>query len=409
MIEVTMEQWEYDVLSCKIMFSDETIDIDKDKVGDILIEADFDNDYFPVFSLTLQMNDETYNRMIKEKTSAKIRLKLSKHTVNETDGETGVEQTVFNKLFTYVMEEDTPDLTVSSKELVDTESDDSSSVMSEFNQYTFFLYSYDDLKKSAIAVNDVITSGSMNTAVAYVLSIAGYEKLLLEKSDNTKTYSEILIPPLTVQGALLYLQEYYGIFKTGMTYFHGLDKTYVIAQSEKCNVFAKNEYKKTVINVLKSVNSASLETGTYTDTEKKTYFINALPQAIEIQNLSLVRNLTDGNVIVATNPFTGKTTTVKPKTKQIDEGSKRFMMDKSLSGYTVSTEKYEISENSYQITLQTSKFDITAFTPNKVFQFAFEDKSINKTYGGNYRLISYVVQIKDSTVVGTFIFRKKPA
>ena len=407
MAEVAMEQWEYDVLSCKIMLSDETIDIEVDKVDNILIEADFDNDYFPIFSVSIQMNDDVYNRMIKEKTSAKIRLKLSKHTIDETDNSTGTDQTVFNKLFTYVMDDDTPDLEDSSKEAVNTSTVDSTDDMSELNERTFFLYSYSDLKKSAIAINDIITKGNINTAVAYVLSKAGYDNLLFEKSSNAKTYSEILIPPLTVQGALLYLQEYYGIYKTGMTYFHGLDRIYVISQSEKCNVFAKNEFKKTVINVLKSTTTSSLETGTYSDSDKKTYFVNALPQAIDVRNLSLVNNLTTGNVIVATNPFTGKTTTVKPKSKQIDKGSKRFMTDKSLSGYTVSAEKFEVAENSYQITLQTGKFDISAFTPNKAFQFIFEDKGINKIYGGNYRLISYAMNISDN--IGTFIFRKKPA
>lgn len=404
-----MDQWEYDVLSCKIMFSDETIDIDKDKVRDINIEADFDNDNFPVFSVSMQINDDIYNKMVKEKTNAKIRLKLSKHTIDETEDDViGIEQIVFNKLFTYVMDNDTPDLDASNKDIINNETEDDTSIMSEFNEHTFFLYSYDDLKKSARAVNDIITRGSVNTAVAYILSIADYDKLLLEKSSNTNTYSEILIPPLTVQGALLYLQEYYGIYKTGITYFHGLDRTYVISRSEKCNVFAKNEYKKTVINVQKSSNSSSLETGTYSDAKKKTYFVNALPDAIDITNLSLVSNLTTGNTIVATNPFTGKTTTVKPETKQIDEGSKRFMSDKSLTGFTVSAEKFEVGENSYQITLQTSKFDIAAFTPNKTFQFIFEDKSINKTYGGNYRLVSYSMKISDP-ITGIFIFRKKPA
>lgn len=397
-----LDQWEYKIASCVIMYKDEQVEIANDECLSLKIERDYDNDHFPLMELTMRLSQDEYRKMVKNKLTTKIRLKLTYYLISE-DRTTGSVQTQFNKLFYYVMDEDDP---FTSEALLDeATAEDVTDAQQQGEQFSFYIYPYKEVLGSKTAVNKVLRSVNVNTALAWILSKVGYEHLLWEKADNTTVYPELLIPPLTAESAIEYIQSHFGVYKNGMTYFHDIDRTYLMAKRPKCKVFSKKDYKRTIVTVMETTGAETFENGSIADPDVKEYTINAQFDSVKVDNQTISNDLINGNISVVTNPFTGKTKTVKPKTKQIGKGTRKFFNDYSRAGYGATQEKFALNESTHVLSFSASSFEMNVFKPNMEFQVRFENKALNKKYGGSYRLVYSNILITTNSISGDFVLK----
>lgn len=405
----SMVSFKYKLAATTILYNDGTkTEIDSARVKSILIEKDFDNAIFPIIRIQLSLNVEDNTRIIQEKMTTKIRLKLQKYTWSNNDQSRGVAKTLFNETFVYIVADGTPNMNKDSIERSQKSTGDSVSMDSSGSMTTLYLYKYDDLISTKQAINVVFSKTNMNDALGYILTEAGYKKVLMQPCDNSEVYSDVLIPPLTSQGAIIYLNSEYGTYKNGTILFCDVDRTYLMGKEYECKVYEEGEFKKTSFSIKKSSDSENLQTGTYIDAENKTYYINISPNSIFISNASIANDQLMGNDIVMTDPILNEVTEIKAKTIQHGKASKAFF---SGSGYSVSMSKTMLGELTYSVQAKISNFDIDAITPNKKFMFTYSDKEINKEYGGEHRLtkctFAFAASGDEFDIDGILEFRKK--
>ncbi|WP_171567710.1 hypothetical protein, partial [Brevibacillus sp. MCWH] len=197
-------------------------------------EKDYENDYFPVIRLDLSLTTELYHEIIENKLDVKFRLRFQKLVVDEND-KVLFKKDVFNSIFTAFIDESTPFL--SKKEYEEAKK---TTVLDEKGQHnaalsgndvTFYLFNESDLLNSKKIISTVISSANMTQTLAYLLSSSGINKVLMVPLDNSSSYSQIIIPPLTTLGNLIYLDNQYGFYKTGSLIFFDTDCLYILDRS----------------------------------------------------------------------------------------------------------------------------------------------------------------------------------
>lgn len=414
-LPTNMRFYHYRVESLDIIFPSEGkhYPIEKGFINSIMIERDYENDFFPVIRLDLSLSTAFYHKIIANKLDVKFRMRLQKY-IYDDQRNLKVKKDVFNTIFSSFIDEATPFLDKKEYEEANKVSlldkDGQSNITLGGNDITFYLFKESDLLNSKKIINTVISSANMTQTVTYLLSKSGLTSVLMVPLDNTNKYSEIILPPLTVLGNLIYLDNQYGFYKNGTLIFFDIDCLYIIDRSGKCKAFRKGEYKKTILTVRHTINPVSLSPGSYDDAEKKTFYINIDPRNVAISNVAVIKDQTDGNNRLIINPAGGNTVDIKAKTVQRGGGTYKVLYNKYNNSFINSSEKIKAESDNRVINVTMADIDIDAFTPNKEFTFTFEDPSINKEIGGNYRLVnSNFIFVKNGDhfkLNGTATFKK---
>jgi hypothetical protein len=392
-LPTSMRFYHYKVESLDIIFPSEGkhYPIEKGFIKSIMVERDYENDFFPVIRLDLSLDTAFYHKIIANKLDVKFRMRVQKY-IYDTNNTLKVKKDVFNTIFSSFIDEGTPFLDKKEYEeankvaLLDKNGQNNTTIGG--NDITFYLFKESDLINSKKIINTVITSANMTQTLTYLLSKSGLTGVLMVPLDNKNKYSEIIIPPLTVLGNLIYLDNQYGYYKNGTLIFFDIDCIYIIDRSGKCKAFRKGEYKKTVITVRNTINPHSLSPGSYDDSEKKTIYVNVDPRNVAVSNVAVIKDQTDGNNRLIINPAAGFTVNIKAKTVQRGAGTYKVLYNKYNNSFVNSSEQIKVESDNRVVNVTMSDIDIDAFTPNKEFTFVFEDSVINKQMGGNYRLVS---------------------
>lgn len=409
-IPLNMRFYKYRIEAFDILLGSETIKVEPSHINSILIEKDFDNDYFPVFRVATMLDTTVYKRIVANKLTVRFRFRMQKY-IYDSNNDLTVKKDVFNSLFCIFLDDNTPFLDESTreqtKEAIDVDKTPQS-IGSE--EQVFYLFKEKDIMSTQTITNAVLSGVTMTDAVVYSLASRGISNVLMSPLDNKAQYDEVLLPPYTLFGAMQYLEAAYGFYQRGVMLFFDIDRIYFIKQYSLCTAWAPQEYKKTIFNIKKTINPDNLSPGSYENTEEKNYFINVIPTDITMSNPSVINDLTDGNKLIIVTPSTGKIVKVNPDTVQVGNGSYKVLVDKFNSQFAIETERYKRDETGSILQLNIGDFDIDAFSPNKEFMFTFEDANINKNYGGPYRISQasfiFTKQGDDFTISGQHIFKR---
>ena len=414
-LPTSMRFYHYKVESLDIIFPSEgkQYPIEKGLIKSIMVERDYENDFFPVIRLDLSLNTAFYHKIIANKLDVKFRMRLQKY-IYDTNNNPKVKKDVFNTIFSSFIDEGTPFLDKKEYEEANKvavlDKDGQIPTTIGGNDITFYLFKESNLLNSKKIINTVLSSANMTQTLTFLLSKAGISDVLMVPLDNKNNYNEIILPPLTVLGNMIYLDNQYGFYKDGTLIFFDIDCVYIIDKSGKCKAFRKGEYKKTVITVRDTINPQSLMPGSYDDTEKKIIYVNIDPRDVAISNMTVIKDQIDGNNRLLINPASGATAVIKPKTVQRGEGTYKVLYKKYNNPFINSSEQKRVESDNRVINVTMSDIDIDAFTPNKEFTFTFEDIVINKQMGGNYRLVnSNFIFVKNGDYFklnGTATFKK---
>lgn len=353
----------------------------------MFIEKDYDNDMFPVFGVGIDLNFIRYYDIVENKSTVKFRVKLDRYEYDNTADEDQVKyrENVFDSLFGIYIDDDSAFL---NKDMYNEAT--SSLAMSEnetLQTYEFYLFIEEDLAASKTIINSVIGNCTMTDGAAYLLSQSGSKRVLMSPMDNIQRYSEVLLPPLPTWKNILYLEEQYGFYKYGTLYFYDHDRTYFIDRGPDCTAWANGEIKNVTMTCLKSTKNDVLLPGTYINKAENTYELKIFMNLITMKSHSIQEDQITATDVTVINPKDGNIVEIHP---DIDAriGNKTFVVNNYNNPYLNNMIEYNKYQNDHILDAQLFDIDVCCLSPNKRFNFAFEDKSVHAVHGGVYRLSS---------------------
>jgi len=385
------------------------VKVDPSHITSMSIEKDFDNNFFPVFKVSVSLNPKVYHSVLDNKLKVKFRIRLQKYVFKQ-DSTFDFKEDIVNDLFCIYIDEDTPFMDEKNYD----EIRKSDIVMSDYtSEYVLYLFKEKDINDTKLIVNKVLKKANMTNTLAYLLGSNGFKNILMAPLDNAVEYDEVLLQPITLLGNLEYLEQQFGFYNEGATIFFDLDYIYIVPRRNACKVWKTNDYKQTVFNLKESGSVAGLGPGCYDDKDGKKFYINVTPNNYTTSNQSVLADHMDGNSMMVINPITASVDKIKSDATQRGDGTYKILINKYNNKLSNSSEKSNINEASSIVSVNFSDFDISAISPNKEFLFIFENKKINTIFGGLYRMsrqyIEFVKQGNEYQIVGNCQLKKPPS
>lgn len=363
------------------------IKINNANINSIMIEKDFDNNFFPIFCMNVFFETDIYYNIMKYRTSVKFKVKLEKyiHPIEET--ETSVfkyREVVFNDIFVSFIKDNEPNI---HKDLLNkTERSDDGNVPYTGTEFDLFLFKESDMKNSKTMVNTVIQKGTMTDTLTFLLSKSGVKKVLMAPLDNIDSYEEIMLLPVPVIQNITYLEKQYGFYKNGSILFYDLDNTYLIPKTSHAAAYKTGEYTTTILTYYKSDSSIGSAPGSYKDRTNRTNIIHINKDNIFFHSSGLVDEQLTGANISFVDTTNDELTTVHPDVENRNSKNTKVYVNNFSNKYLPSIMENHKNEEDNVISALIYDFDIDALTPNKKFVLSFQDTEIQKKYGGNYRI-----------------------
>ena len=405
--ELKVNMYRYILSDFDILFPNKTVKVEPRFISSISIKKRFDENVFPIFKVSVNLKTRVYYELIKRKDEVKFRVRLQKFYRNLYE-EDSIKKDEINDVFISFIEEDTPffDEKLFDKKVEVEGEENTPENMS--NNIDLFLFKENDINATSKVLNTVLTSANMTSAVSYVLSEAGFKKMLISPFHNSAFYKELVIIPATALGIIKHLENQYGLYNSKAILFMDIDRGYLINKSKNCIVYEKAEIKETHITIKEPSDDKNYSSSCKEDLVDKKYYINLCDRQISIKNLSISNDPIEGNNSIFVNRTGGSK--VRPGSFQRGSGTYKVRMNITDNKYLEKVEEYEQSENNVVLTINIEDFDIKAFRPNKQFTFKFENPKISSNYSGNYRLIGIDIflnkQGEEFFISGKAVFKK---
>ena len=218
-------------------------EIPQNNIKTIIINKEFDRLTMPTITMTLEMDRELADEVIKNKKTATMFLKMNK--IQTSNVSNAVEETYFYDEFTYLIEEDF-DKTKPFRYIDPDKKDQKSTEADKYRPIRLGLISKtcSDLARKP---NNLVTyNSSMQDVVIKLLNIS--KPLLIEPFEYTDPVPQCVIPPKeTLTKVLEYLNNIKVFYSTGYRFFMDLDVMYLVSKSGK--YIPKQNEKTGVVNI----------------------------------------------------------------------------------------------------------------------------------------------------------------
>lgn len=401
----TFRAFKYAVDILTVIINDKIYELDPNFITFLSLEKDFDEDAFPVLQMEFSLNDSLYYEIIKNKENVQFKIRIMKYLYDENNKLRSRTQLI-NDVFISFIEEETPEIDKKIKSEVSDES-----LLIANKSLRLFLFKKLDLVNSKNYINGVFKNVTMTELLSYILSTSGIKKVLLSPLHNVHRYDEIRIPPLTVLDTLDYLENVYdGFYNNGSTKFFDYDCMYFIDRGRRNNVYRNDEHTETIITILQPTSIVSNASGCYIDNINRKTYINVSPTAFTPFSNSIVNEHVNGNNAIIISPSTGKVTKIEPPVREMTGNVYKLIVDRYNNKRAISNYTMMLEENDSVINVSTQDVDISALSPNKQFKIIFEDVSLNKNLGGEYRIsrlgFIFKKEASEFSVMGDIKFKK---
>ena len=400
-----IKQWRYKITKLTLKWSGSgNVEIEPYKVKMVQIIEDYENNVFPIVRLSVVLEPSMYYKILKQKKEVSVTFKMvkfykkSKRSAYEAEGSEHGFSEYISDVFRLVMNDDTADLLNAQKQANNKNDykrsirDDINDLQQSDNTVEFYMFKSSSLDASKAQTANAILKNCKSIAdpIAYLFSsrkeFAG--KVLMAPPDNRpKELPElILIPPLSTLKAFLYLDTYYGIYKTGSMIYFGLEYIYIIPYSSKsCSAYKNGETQQIQIVVPKTDDVKDVTIlGEISGSDSK-YRVIADYRSVDIQNMSIPNNYIEANDAQVVDAYTGETSNYHSGAEANDSGNfTRLLENKTENPFIGSTYTAQSSSNSIVVKCILQDIDSRYITPNKRYTFHFEDSKFVEKYKGDY-------------------------
>lgn len=392
------QKYKYIVKNLKILLPDGKgeIELHTSKLIQIDLEENFEENFFPLFKITMSLDTDSYYKLLENKNKAQFYIRINKAFTGEDESsELSLEKAFINDTYDIIFDENTGDMQLALKN--EGNKDDytkareattnSLSAVSD-NMCTFYLFK-SNIGGTKTNVNKVFSTINVSDAVAYLMSEAKIDNVLMAQPDNNTVYKEFLIPPQSVLKNLQFIDTYYGIYRDGTIMYFGLDYTYIIPYNGKCLAYAPNETTDTSIIIPKSFDSDyGGKVGSFSKlSEPSKNYIIADYKTININNQSISDNYIKGNSIFVIDSYDeDDDEELESEAETKTENFTKMFKNNTENQFMASMYTAQTNANSDVITVRLFDFDLSALTPNKSIKVIFEDTEYTSRYNGQYIL-----------------------
>lgn len=369
----------------------DSINIGNERVKEIEIIEDFEKNVFPIFRLEMIVESSVYKKIIKNKNDISVTLVVNKYFSAIDSNNKHHRQRFLEDRLQLVMNDNIEDLMYTQKLQANIgnmkygirdDEHDLQMVDNTIELYLFKSASLDGTKSSN--TNVIMKEATVTDAMAYLASSAGLQNILMSPPDNTEKYEILLIPPLSILKAFLYIDIYYGLYETGSLIYFGIDRTYIIKYTGGPTAYGEDEEPTLVITIPRTDNSFKSSTlGQVGDSSYLGDF-----HTIDIANDSIANNYISGNGSQFVDSYTGDVYYSTGNAFNKNTSYLRLLENKTENEYLNTMYTKQSESNSIVVTVNLQDIDISKFTPNKMYKLSFEDTSIAGQYAGNFFLSS---------------------
>jgi len=295
---------------------------------------------------------------------------------------------------------------------VDEENPQSNIPKFKITLYTF-VYKHLEINKLPLALT--LNNSTILDAIMALCTKHGVDSLLISPPENTKSYSQILIPPLNFTNSMYYLQEVYGIYKHGLNLFFDFNYSYILRKDFLDKLpqidLEPYDYEKVIFDIYpynmetRFVNNNS----TYIDNDNKSIsilcknnfsFNNSeitMKEAGEVfklvsngpQDESYNHHEILDNFESLSNPGNIVKTNETPK--------EIIKWKKYNNDFTITELQFKLKELMFNVSSILVDQDVEVYVPNKRFELIFKDDPNIKKYNGTYRLNNFIYKFKGTS------------
>ena len=376
------------------------IDMVPGSVAMLVIDKNYDDFLYPLFSITMSVNPviREFIAMRKNDITFRIRLQCDIYDTHSGKVEPDSSEDVFNTIFIPIIDDNVPfynaklyNETVEQLRLI-SQNGGSIEDLGGHNMtadhrelHTYYFYIERDLYNSKNLINDVYNGANLPTICADILSKNGFDALLISPADNQDNIDQCIIPPMNLLNLFEYLTDMYGLHITGTTTFFDYRCVYILNKSGHPNCVEKGEYPTTIFTVYDTNVSEHFLSGTLTCDENKEYHIYPDPNNIIIRNPSAVNDHITGNNLVMINSKKNSSSKIQGTGKQRGTGNTRVDNNTNYNDYNKTSYANKVSEQNLTIMMTIYDVFMWALTPNKEFIINFENSNVDPSYSGYYR------------------------
>ena len=386
----------YQVKHFIIMNGDDKIEMDHSNILSIEYMNDYEFNIMALLKVSLRVDIRKKMWILKNKKDILVKFELGK-VGRDTDNEvyTTAAEDVWNLEFgVYFNDEDEAidvgamESRINLNEGKDFQSNDKEgeNYFESQNTLDVYLVLPELLKASRNSFNKVYTKTTLQNALGHMLTQSGHKHVLMSKLENDEVYKELLLPVNPVYKNLVYLDQYYGLYKKGAIIYYDLDCLYILNANGKLTVNRPNEWTETTILVSKIADSTP-GNGMIRKEGEKIFYPSISDGDINPQNFAVSKNAGLGSsakIVVTDTTDVEVHDADQTVTNQRNENV-TFIKDKNK--FTGDVVKARMEENECVLYLSGNNLDINAFTPNKIFKVVFDETSKQKAYGNyTYRL-----------------------
>lgn len=376
-----------------ILYPDGTkTEIPNHRIKSVSLTHLYNQNLFPVFRTEITLSSKTYYKILKNKKDVKFKIRIQKFYTQIGSVEKSLYRDWINDTFDLILDDDDYNteapIIEEEKEMNYNEAkikDDENALFEVDNVMEFFLYKSELVNKFNVEVNAILTNATVNDGIQYIATQAGINNLLMSTPENTKTYSELLIPPMQAKYALKFLDTYYGFYKSGMMLYGDMMSNiiYLLDYTPKCTAYQTNEKKETNILIPKKSNKYSSDKCTlYRSSDSEVYFVIGDNTNISLRNDSMsfnAYNSTDATVIDA---YQGSNTKSNTDVTVKDKKANTFIDNFTENEWYPDIYSSMINAKNVVVEVLLSDYDAEAIAPNKTFKLVFEDSALASKYKG---------------------------
>ena len=392
---LSAHRYRYRVETFQILIPEkEPFDLITGAIQRIFLTQLYDDAIHPILEIKTVLPPAVYEDIVKNKNTVSIRFRLV--SVDQSNG--GAYSDVINDVFAVLLDDEVVVHEKKLQEKTDKTANGGTAPVDGTKVYniTDYTESYElslwreaDIKAMRKTVNEIYNNCTISTALGHILSNAGISKMLISPLNNTEQYGQLIIPPMNLMNVFDYLQQTYGTYYFGTTYFYDYRCLYILNRNGICDCYEDGEFKRTILAVTDPSQGISKATGTFESAEHQEYISYIDTENIHITTPSTLEDVISGNNVTIVDPKNNETTEVSGAGSQRGDGSSKIVSDKFGNNFNKSVMLSEINERNLHITLYNMDHNIFSMTPNKEFIISFSDKERLK-YSGYYRLTSAI-------------------
>lgn len=387
----------YQVPNLIFMIGSESIPMNMSNILSIEYMNNYDFDIMPILKISLRMDIRQKLLILKNKRDVQVKLeidRIGRDLSNEEFITSPVE--LWNSVFNLYLSDEDESIDINdlnerlaqNEENPDQQDPNKENYYESQNVFEIYLLNKELLEASRFSFNKVYTETNLQNAIGQMLTESGHKAVLMSKIENDEVYKELVLPPNPVYKQLIYLDQYYGLYKNGAMIYYDIDRLYVLNLTGRITAARQGQWNETTFVVTNNQNSIP-GNGMIHKGGDATYFPSILNSDINTTNFTRNESESEGKLtkIVVTD-----TTDIDVNQDVESNGSNNainYEYIKDSNKYTQEVVRARRAENENMLYISAENLDISAFTPNKVYRVVYDDETNQQKYGNRLYRICY--------------------